>query len=137
MGVSVNKKQACPHLPPLYQTETAVRPMARPVPTRENTTVDLRRCVATAAGCCERIPLERASTHLPSQGPKQSARTRVPTREFCLRWDPAPCWIAHARGIPPRLRVGGGQTPRTGLSPPSGISRCRYIFYVLPHNHLL
>ena len=40
IGVSVNKKRACPHLPPRHQTETAVRPMARPAATRENTTVE-------------------------------------------------------------------------------------------------
>ena len=40
MGVSINKKRACPHLPPLHQTGTAVRPMARPAATRENTTVE-------------------------------------------------------------------------------------------------
>ncbi len=42
MGVTVNKKQACQHLPPLHETETAARAMPRPVPTRENTTVDAR-----------------------------------------------------------------------------------------------
>ena len=40
MGVSVNKKRACPHLPLLHQTGMAVRPMARPAATRENTTVE-------------------------------------------------------------------------------------------------
>ena len=40
MGVSVNKKRACSHLPPLHQTGMAVRPMARPAATRENTTVE-------------------------------------------------------------------------------------------------
>ena len=40
MGVSVNKKRACPHLPPLQQNRMAVRPMARPAAIRENTTVE-------------------------------------------------------------------------------------------------
>ena len=79
MGVSVSKKRARPHLPPLPETETAVGPMARPAGhPREHdggtTASSPRRGGVAASG----YP-GRATTPDPLyEGPKRNPQTGVP-----------------------------------------------------------
>ena len=102
MGVSVTKKRACPHLPPRHQTETAVRPMARPAATRENTTVDpLCRLTDGARGPRADSLATGKQTRPLQNGLKRSPQTGVPPSrwEGCLRWaSPRDC---RREGIPP------------------------------------
>ena len=113
MGVSVNKKRACPHLPPLHQTGIAVRPMARPAAILENTTVE-PSCRPTDGARLPRAdsPATGKQTRPLEKGPKRSPQPGVPPSrwERCLRWA-SPTGLP-TRGNPTRSRVGGGQNVR-------------------------
>ena len=126
MGVSVNKKRACPHLPPLHQTGMAVRPMARPAATRENTTVEPPCCLTDGARLPRAdSPATGKHTKPLQNGLKRSLQTGVPPSrwERCLRWA-SPTGLPTRRN-PTRSRVGGGQTRIFGIRSRDPYLSCR------------